>query len=72
MAESNYVTVEEMAALHGVAAFTIQRILQKDARLPEDQRRLPGAYKEGSFRRGVWKIPRAVAEAWQRDPRGRK
>lgn len=68
----DYVTIEQMAAMHKVAPNTIRRILWKDQTLPEAQRRLPGAVKEGSVYRGEWKIPRSVAENWQRDNRGKR
>jgi hypothetical protein len=37
-----------------------------------ESRRIPGAFKRGSKYRGEWLIPRAIAETWQRDERGRK
>ncbi|RMG87926.1 MAG: hypothetical protein D6712_04720 [Chloroflexi bacterium] len=70
--DEDTVTIEEMADMHGVAANTIRRILWADQDKPYDEKQLPGAYKVGSKFRGEWRIPRATAEAWQRDPRGRK
>lgn len=69
---ADYVSPEEMAAIHGVDKMTILRALWEDQKRPEDQRRIPGAVKVGSKYRGEWRIPRDTAEAWQRDPRGRK
>lgn len=68
----DYVSPEEMAVLHGVDVGTIYRILRADQHRPPDQRRLPGAFKEGSKFRGEWRIPRATADNWKRSPKGRK
>jgi hypothetical protein len=68
----DYVTVEEMALMHNVAPNTIFRILRADQDKPESKRRIPGAVKEGSKYRGEWKIPRDVAEKWERSAAGRK
>lgn len=68
----DYLTIEEMAALHGVTPQTVRNALWADSKLPEAERRLPGAFKQGSKYRGEWRIPRAAAEAWRRDPRGRR
>lgn len=66
-ARPDAVSVMTMAEMHGVAPNTIQRILRADQALPEDERRLPGAYKIGTGeRRGDWRIPREVAERWRR------
>jgi hypothetical protein len=67
-----YVSVQDMADMTGVAINTIQRILRDDQHKPEGERRIPGAYKEGDERRGEWRIPRQLAEQWERDTRGRK
>lgn len=72
MSEDEYCTVKEMADMTGVARNTLHRILRDDQSRPESQRRIPGAYKQGSKWRGNWRIPRAVAENWQRDSRGKK
>jgi|GEM_PF-2570382 len=72
MTESDFVTVDEMAAMHNVASNTIYRILRADERRSEALRRIPGAVKQGSKYRGEWLIPRAAAESWQQDRRGRK
>lgn len=69
---SEFLTPEEMAALHEVVPKTIYRVLRADQTKPEDERKLPGAYKIGEGKRGIWQIPRAVAETWERSPRGRK
>jgi len=69
---SDTVSPEDMATMHDVESSTIYRILRADQKRPESERRLPGAIKEGSKFRGVWKIPRDVAEKWERSPRGRK
>lgn len=68
----DFVTVEDMAAMHNVNPHTIRRILWQDQKYPEHERKLPGAYKVGSTYRGEWRIPRRVAETWKRDPRGRQ
>lgn len=70
--EASYLSVQEMAARQGIDENTLQRILRADQALPPNQRRVPGAFKVGSERRGEWRIPREVAETWTRDPRGRK
>lgn len=64
-------TVEEFAAMHGMTTSAVQQLLQREARLPEHLRRLPGAKKEGSTYRGQWQIPRTSAEAFKRSEAGR-
>ncbi len=59
-----YVGVEDMAEMHKVAPNTIHRMLRADQKRPTEKRKLPGAFKVGGERRGVWVIPRAIAEAW--------
>lgn len=65
------VTLEEMAAMHGVARKTISRHLNADQALPPDERRLPGAYFVGAGNMGVWHIPLDVAKAWTPGKAGR-
>jgi hypothetical protein len=72
MSEQQYVSPEDMATMHGVAPNTIYRILRDDETKSEADRRIPGAIKRGGKRRGVWLIPREIAENWQRSPAGRK
>lgn len=67
----DYVTAPEMARMAGVDVHTIRRILRADLQRPESERRIPGAVRVGPKWRGEWRIPRRVAESWQRDPRGR-
>lgn len=67
-----YVTIEEMAEIHGVDPMTIRRILWADQDRVPEKRRIPGAEKVGSTFRGEWKIPRESAENWRRSKRGRK
>lgn len=54
---SDYLTVQEAAALKGVAEQSIRNALKRGA--------FPGAVKEGSEYRGTWYLPRAEVEAWQ-------
>ena len=72
MAENPYVTIEEMAAMHGVDPMTVRRILWSDQQRDPADRRIPGAVKIGSTFRGEWRIPRDSAQNWQRSARGRK
>lgn len=72
MSEIEYITTGEMAELCGVDVHTIRRALRADQQRPEHERRIPGAVRVGSRWRGEWRIPRRVAESWQRDPRGRR
>lgn len=72
MSDAEMIDIDEMAAMHKVDRHTIHRILLADQKRPENERRIPGAVKLGSRYRGEWKIPRAVAENWKRDGRGRK
>lgn len=59
-------TVDQFAELHDMNPNSVRHILQNDAKLSESEKRLPGAYKEGGDRRGVWKIPLATAEHWSK------
>lgn len=70
--DEDTVTIDEMAAMHNVDPRTIRVIIWDEKDKPDDEKRIPGAFKKGSKYRGEWRIPRATAEAWQRDPRGRK
>jgi hypothetical protein len=65
------ISVAEFAEMHNLSANRVNIILRADLKLPADQRRIPGAYKVGSKFRGEWRIPRATAEALERDPRGK-
>ena len=67
-----YVTVDEMAEMHDMSTTNVYIILRADQKLPLEQRRLPGAEKVGDTFRGEWRIPRDVAEKFQRSTRGRK
>ena len=72
MEDQDYISVQEMAAMHSVSINTIHRILWADQDKPTGEQRIPGAVKVGSVRRGDWQIPRESAQNWQRDARGRK
>lgn len=61
----------EMAEHHGIGVNSLYRVLRADAQRPPEKRQLPGAEKVGSKYRGEWRIPRAVALAWQPRKRGR-
>ena len=45
MEDQDYVSVQEMAAMHSVSINTIHRILWADQDKPADERRIPGAVK---------------------------
>lgn len=66
-----YVTVDEMARMKQLSHNWIRIILRSEVDLPDDQKRIPGAIKIGSGRRGEWYIPRSSAEAFEKTPRGR-
>lgn len=72
MTSKDYISVQEMATMHNVSINTIHRILWAEVDLPDTNRRIPGAVKVGSERRGEWQIPRESAQNWQRSTRGRK
>lgn len=72
MNAQDYVTVAEMADMHGVTENHLLILLRADQKLPQEERRLPGAYKQGSKYRGEWRIPRATAETWVQAKRGPK
>jgi len=59
-----YLTVDEAAAFHGVAAMTIYRALWRGD--------FPSAQAIGSGKRKVWLLPRRDVEQWKRSPTGRK
>ncbi|GIL24653.1 MAG: hypothetical protein BroJett042_31660 [Bacteroidota bacterium] len=61
---SNYLTVAEAAAFHGVAAMTVYRALWRGD--------FPGARAFGSGTRKVWLLPRRDIGQWKRSPTGRK
>lgn len=63
----DFVTVDDMAAMHSVAPNTIYRILRADEDKPEAERRIPGAQKLHN----AWWIPRDAAQEWKRSNRGR-
>lgn len=63
----DYMTVDDMAALHQVAPNTIYRILRADEAKPEADRRIPGAVKFHN----AWWIPSETAKNWKRSNRGR-
>lgn len=65
----DYVTPEEMAAMHNLAINTIYRILRADAKRKPQDRQIQGAVKKGDKFRGVWRIPRTVAEAYKPRPK---
>jgi hypothetical protein len=69
---SDYITAKEFAERVGLKEFSVIRILWKDQKLPEDQRRIKGAIKQGTKERGQWLIPTTAAETWQPSPAGRK
>lgn len=54
---TDHLTVQEAAALKGVAEQSIRNALKRGA--------FPNAFKEGSEYRGTWLLPRAEVEAWQ-------
>ncbi len=64
-------TVEQFAELHDMNPSSVRNMLQQDQKLPDDQKKLPGAFKEGGEKRGVWKIPLKAAESWVKSNRGR-
>lgn len=67
MSSEDTVSVEELAAMHGANIEVMRRLLRSEAGKPDSDRLLPGAYhtNPGNPRRGEWRIPRAVAEAYR-------
>jgi len=64
MITNDYLTVDEAAAFHGVAAMTIYRALWRGD--------FPSAQAIGSGTRKVWLLPREDVTNWQRPKTGRK
>jgi hypothetical protein len=64
-------TVEAFARMHGMSINNVHLILRADLQRPDHEKRLPGAYKLGEGRRGIWLIPRSTAEAFVRGNAGR-
>jgi len=65
------ITVDQFAELHGMNPNSVRKILQDDEKLSDEDRRIPGAFKEGNKNRGVWRIPLKTARNWVKSNRGR-
>ena len=64
MITNDYLTVDEAAAFHGVAAMTIYRALWRGD--------FPSAQAIGSGKRKVWLLPSKDVEKWRPGYGGRK
>lgn len=72
-ASKNLVTPEQVAEMYDIAPNTVYRLLRREADLAEDEKRLPGAFKEsGDKHRAKWWIPRESAQNFEPSKRGRK
>lgn len=67
----DYTSIDEFTEMHQIAPNWVRMSLRDEADLPDDQKRIPGAFKLGEGKRGVWYIPRTSAAAFVKDRRGR-